>query len=146
MHHMRDHDNTRVIADGGLDRQSVVGMVAGDMNPMCPINNAFLRTLAPYEQPHADLRVPVTARPLHWGGYPDRCGAIRLEGHMPTIEEYRNLPLVDAARMLSEAADHRVTVAMLQADVAAGAPTNPDGTIDLIAYAAWLLMRRRDRA
>lgn len=65
---------------------------------------------------------------------------------MPTIDEYRNLPLADMARLLSEAADQRVTVAMLRADVASGAPVNPDGTIDLVAYAAWLLVRRRNRA
>jgi len=28
---------------------------------------------------------------------------------------------------------------MLEADVAAGAPTNADGTINLVHYAAWLL-------
>ena len=27
---------------------------------------------------------------------------------------------------------------MLRADLAAGAPTNPDGTINLVHYAAWL--------
>ncbi len=29
--------------------------------------------------------------------------------------------------------------AMLQADVAAGAPTNADGTFNLVHYAAWLV-------
>jgi hypothetical protein len=28
---------------------------------------------------------------------------------------------------------------MLQADIDAGAPTNPDGTINLVNFAAWLL-------
>lgn len=65
---------------------------------------------------------------------------------MPTLDEYRSLPLADMARLLSEAADQRVTVEMLRADVAAGAPVNPDGTLDLIAYASWLLARRREKA
>jgi hypothetical protein len=42
------------------------------------------------------------------------------------------LTLEDAARMLSISAD------MLRADLDAGAPTNADGTINLIQYAAWL--------
>jgi hypothetical protein len=56
------------------------------------------------------------------------------------------LSLADAARLLARVGGQAVTVAMLQADVAAGAPTNADGTINLVHYAAWLLkeMRRAD--
>jgi hypothetical protein len=49
------------------------------------------------------------------------------------------LPLADAARLLSAVGGQVVTVAMLEADVAAGAPTNPDGTLNLVGYAAWLV-------
>ncbi len=42
------------------------------------------------------------------------------------------LRLEDAVRMLGISAD------MLEADLAAGAPTNADGTINLVHYAAWL--------
>ena len=38
----------------------------------------------------------------------------------------------DAARMLG------ISLDMLRADLDAGAPTNADGTINLIHYAAWL--------
>jgi len=38
----------------------------------------------------------------------------------------------DAAKALGISED------MLRADLAAGAPTNPDGTVNLIFYAAWL--------
>jgi len=48
------------------------------------------------------------------------------------------LSLADAARILSAAGGQRVTVEMLQEDVAAGAPTNADGTINLLHYAAWM--------
>jgi hypothetical protein len=39
-----------------------------------------------------------------------------------------------------------VTVDMLKADLAAGAPANPDGTINLVHYGAWLVreMSARD--
>jgi len=47
------------------------------------------------------------------------------------------LTLADAARLLAKAG--RVTEAMLRADLAAGAPANPDGTINLVHYAAWLV-------
>jgi hypothetical protein len=49
------------------------------------------------------------------------------------------LPLADAARVLSRACGQPVTVEMLRADVAAGAPVNEDGTLNLVAYAAWLV-------
>jgi len=48
------------------------------------------------------------------------------------------LSLADAARVLSAAGGQRVTIEMLQEDVAAGAPTNADGSINLLHYAAWL--------
>ncbi|MBU0637684.1 MAG: hypothetical protein KKB50_02375, partial [Planctomycetes bacterium] len=49
------------------------------------------------------------------------------------------LPLADAARLLSAVGGQAVTVAMLEADVAAGAPTNADGTLNLMNYTAWLV-------
>ena len=45
------------------------------------------------------------------------------------------LSLTDAARVLSAAKNGKVTVDMLQADVQAGAPTNTDGTLNLVHYA-----------
>jgi hypothetical protein len=49
------------------------------------------------------------------------------------------LTVADAVRLLSAAGRLRVTAAMLEADLAAGAPANPDGTIHLVHYAAWLV-------
>ncbi len=49
------------------------------------------------------------------------------------------LPVADAARLLSAAGGTRVTAEMIQADIDAGAPTNIDGTVNLIQYAAWLI-------
>ena len=55
------------------------------------------------------------------------------------------MPVGDAARMLSRAGGQRVTEAMLRADIDAGAPTNPDGTINLVHYAAWLVKEMSSR-
>lgn len=49
------------------------------------------------------------------------------------------LPLRDAARLLAKVGGPSITEVMLQADVDAGAPTNPDGTLNLVHYAAWLV-------
>jgi hypothetical protein len=51
-----------------------------------------------------------------------------------------------AARLLTSAYRQQVPVANIDADVEAGAPTNTDGTINLVHYAAWLLseMNRGD--
>jgi hypothetical protein len=40
--------------------------------------------------------------------------------------------------MLTRAGGTPVTEADVAADVAAGAPANPDGTINLLHYSAWL--------
>ena len=48
------------------------------------------------------------------------------------------LPIADAAQLLSKAGARQIRVEQIEADVAAGAPTNGDGTINLVAYAAWL--------
>jgi len=46
---------------------------------------------------------------------------------------------VDVVRLLSRAGGQPVTLDMLEADIAAGAPTNADGTMNLLHYAAWLV-------
>lgn len=49
------------------------------------------------------------------------------------------LSVSDAARALSRAGGRTVTEAMLRADFDAGAPVNPDGTLNLLHYAAWIV-------
>jgi hypothetical protein len=49
------------------------------------------------------------------------------------------LSVADAANVLSKAGGAKVTEEMLQADITAGAPTNADGTINLVHFAAWLV-------
>jgi hypothetical protein len=55
------------------------------------------------------------------------------------------LPIPDAAKLLSKAGGRMIRADQIEADVAAGAPRNGDGTINLIMYAAWLA-RERTRA
>ena len=50
-----------------------------------------------------------------------------------------SLSLHDAAWVLSKSGSGIVTVDMLRQDLQAGAPFNPDGTLNLIHYAAWLV-------
>jgi hypothetical protein len=57
-----------------------------------------------------------------------------------------SLTVADAARLLTKAGGHPVTVAMLDVDLAAGAPANPDGTINLVHYGAWLVREMLSRA
>ena len=49
------------------------------------------------------------------------------------------LSVADAARLLSGACGQLITVEMIEADIAVGAPVNGDGTINLIHYVAWLV-------
>ena len=49
------------------------------------------------------------------------------------------LSIEDAAQVLSRSGAPGATVETLEADLAAGAPQNPDGTINLIHLGAWLI-------
>ncbi len=42
------------------------------------------------------------------------------------------------AKLLSHAGGKPLAPAVIKADVAAGAPTNKDGTLHLVRYTAWL--------
>ncbi len=53
------------------------------------------------------------------------------------------LSIVKAAKLLSVFGEQRLSPRDLRADISAGAPSNADGTIDLIHYAAWLAQRSR---
>jgi hypothetical protein len=57
------------------------------------------------------------------------------------------LAIPQAARLLSKVGGERVSEEMIRRDLEAGAPVNPDGTINLVHYAAWLVkeMARGDR-
>lgn len=64
----------------------------------------------------------------------------------PAALKQAALSLTDTARVLSAAKNGKVTVEMLQADVHAGAPTNVDGTLNMVHYAAWLNAQNGGRA
>jgi hypothetical protein len=49
------------------------------------------------------------------------------------------LSLRDTVRLLTKTGGEPVTEDMLQADIQVGAPINPDGTLNLVHYAAWLV-------
>jgi len=48
------------------------------------------------------------------------------------------LTLAQLAQLLAAAGQRPITEAMVAVDVEAGAPTNADGTINLLHYAAWM--------
>jgi len=56
-----------------------------------------------------------------------------------------SLTVADAARLLTKAGGQPVSVEMIEADRAAGAPANADGTINLVHYAAWLVREMASR-
>ncbi len=56
-----------------------------------------------------------------------------------TATKLTSLTITQTAKVLSTAGSRRITEEMLRADIDAGAPVNPDGRINLIHYAAWLV-------
>jgi hypothetical protein len=55
-----------------------------------------------------------------------------------------HLPLGDVARILAKSGAPSLTEDMVREDLEAGAPCNPDGTINLISYTAWLVRALAD--
>lgn len=51
------------------------------------------------------------------------------------------LPPETVVAVLRKAGSRRLDLDAIRADQAAGAPVNEDGTINLLAYAAWMLQR-----
>ena len=49
------------------------------------------------------------------------------------------LSIDQTAKILSTAGGRRITAEMIRADIDAGAPTNPDGTVNLVHYTSWLV-------
>jgi len=49
------------------------------------------------------------------------------------------LPKELVVRALKLAGSRTITAEQLEADIAAGAPVNEDGTVNIIAYGAWIL-------
>jgi hypothetical protein len=68
------------------------------------------------------------------------------EPHMPrdapsSVEAPRltALSIEQAADLLRRSGSQRTGIEAIRTDLALGAPVNPDGTINLIAYGAWLV-------
>ena len=49
------------------------------------------------------------------------------------------MSVADVARVLCASGSRHATEAAVQADLDAGAPTNADGSVNLVHYAAWLV-------
>ena len=56
------------------------------------------------------------------------------------------LPIADAARLLSKVGGRLVSEERLRTDIEAGAPTNTDGTLNLVHYSAWLVKEMSGKA
>ncbi|MCL4196218.1 MAG: hypothetical protein KJZ69_01885 [Phycisphaerales bacterium] len=65
---------------------------------------------------------------------PDSRQAERAAGLNPAA-----LSVTDTARTLTRVGGRPITEAMIERDIDDGAPTNADGTINLVHYAAWLV-------
>lgn len=55
------------------------------------------------------------------------------------------LSVKDAAKLLTAVGGRTVTPEMIARDTDSGAPVNPDGTINLVHYTAWLVRERSAR-
>ncbi|QDT60627.1 hypothetical protein SV7mr_31510 [Stieleria bergensis] len=96
-----------------------------------------------WPKPAADHAKHATSR--------DRCQRVRrvaIPPNEPVMEDKpksanpNRLTPEDLATLLSNRRKKRVELEHIQADIEAGAPTNADGTLSVVAYAAWLLQEK----
>ena len=57
----------------------------------------------------------------------------------PDQQRLTALSLATALALLQQSGSSEITRERLEADLADGAPVNPDGTINLLHYTAWLV-------
>jgi hypothetical protein len=67
------------------------------------------------------------------------------EPQPPTALNPLSMSVADFARLLSVVGGRRVTPEQVMADLESGAPSLPDGRINLIYFAAWLLQQVQRR-
>ena len=56
-----------------------------------------------------------------------------------------HLAIPDLLAVLRKAGSRHISEEALRRDIAAGAPVNPDGTMNLLQYAAWLAKKEAGR-
>lgn len=56
--------------------------------------------------------------------------------------DVKKLSVEQLAKLLTGAYRQQVPAEQIETDIEAGAPTNADGTINVVAYAAWLLQEK----
>jgi len=49
------------------------------------------------------------------------------------------LPISDLVKIMRNAGSRYVSEDAIRKDISSGAPVNPDGTVNLVHYAAWLV-------
>ncbi|MCL4741614.1 MAG: hypothetical protein KJZ54_05350 [Phycisphaerales bacterium] len=68
----------------------------------------------------------------------ERAAPVTGAGQRPSLNPAA-LSVADAALVLTRLGGGPVTEELIEADLEAGAPTNADGSINLVHYAAWLV-------
>ena len=59
---------------------------------------------------------------------------------MHAMSDSPKLPTpAELAKTLSQVSGEKITEAQVRADIEAGAPVEPDGRVNLVHYAAWLV-------
>ena len=64
---------------------------------------------------------------------------------MSDSKDPAKMTVPNVAKFLTHVGEKPVTVEQVEKDLAAGAPTNADGTINLVAYGAWLVRETLDK-
>ena len=61
-----------------------------------------------------------------------------MDGNADRPVDLHRVPVALLAEILAKVGRRRITTEAIKEDLRDGAPRNPDGTIDLVQYTAWL--------
>ena len=96
------------------------------------MSKAIVQNVAAISGPHVLKKALVMSRGKKNAGISD--DGLRLTA----------LSIDQTAKILSAAGGRQITEQMIRQDIDAGAPANPDGTVNLIHYTAWLVLLEVD--
>jgi hypothetical protein len=84
------------------------------------------------------LRIRSTAFAWFFPQFQQLSGGGRMSSPTPRIDPQKMAP-DEAARLLSRIAGKPISETTIRSDITRGAPTNADGSLNLVVYGAWLV-------
>jgi hypothetical protein len=100
---------------------------------------------ATFRVAHVAMWAGVAAMAEHSSKIPANHATLGRAGAAQPAVNPMALSVEEVSRLLAAAGGKKITPEQVRADIAAGAPVGPDGRINLVHYAAWLIREVQTR-